>query len=125
MPKPVPRSFFAARDDFKSGKDTPSAFLDRCLATIEAVEPQVLAFVHYDASAAREAASRSTGRWRDGKPLSPIDGMPVGIKDIIETIDMPTEMGSALYTGWRSGRDAASVAALREAGAVILGKTVT
>jgi len=51
--------------------------------------------------------------------------MPVGIKDIIETVDMPTEMGSPLYAGWRSEKDAASVRALRDAGAVILGKTVT
>ena len=69
--------------------------------------------------------TQSTARWRDGKPLSPIDGMPIGIKDIIETIDMPTENGSPLFAGWRSERDAASVAALREAGAVIVGKTVT
>ena len=51
--------------------------------------------------------------------------MPVGIKDIIETADMPTENGSPLFAGCRSERDAASVAALREAGAVIVGKTVT
>jgi Asp-tRNA(Asn)/Glu-tRNA(Gln) amidotransferase A subunit family amidase len=51
--------------------------------------------------------------------------MPLGIKDIIETADMPTEQGSPLFVGWRTGRDAASVAALREAGAVILGKVVT
>jgi Asp-tRNA(Asn)/Glu-tRNA(Gln) amidotransferase A subunit family amidase len=51
--------------------------------------------------------------------------MPVGIKDIIETADMPTENGSPLFAGFRSERDAASVAALREAGGVILGKTVT
>src|SRR5205823_9605541 len=74
---------------------------------------------------AREAADRSSERWRTGQLLSPIDGMPVGIKDIIETIDMPTENGSPLFAGYRSQRDAASVAALREAGAVIVGKTVT
>ncbi len=51
--------------------------------------------------------------------------MPVGIKDIIETVDMPTEMGSPLFAGWRSEKDAASVRALRDAGAVIIGKTVT
>ena len=67
----------------------------------------------------------SSARWRGGKPLSPIDGMPLGIKDIIETADMPTENGSPLFAGFRSERDAASVAALREAGGVILGKTVT
>ena len=49
----------------------------------------------------------------------------MGVKDIIETTDMPTEMGSPLFEGWRSGRDAAAVVALREAGAVVLGKTVT
>ena len=89
------------------------------------MEPEIGAFVHRNEEAAREAAALSTRRWRDGKPLSRIDGMPVGIKDIVETIDMPTEMGSPLYKGWQSGRDAATVAALREAGAVIVGKTVT
>jgi Asp-tRNA(Asn)/Glu-tRNA(Gln) amidotransferase A subunit family amidase len=52
-------------------------------------------------------------------------GLPVGIKDIIETANMPTQMGSPLFAGYRSGRDSASVAALREAGAVVVGKTVT
>ena len=88
-------------------------------------EPRIGAFVCTNLPAARAAADRSTERWRAGKPLSPIDGMPVGIKDIIETVDMPTEMGSPLFAGWRSEKDAASVRALRDAGAVILGKTVT
>ncbi len=125
MSRPVLRAFFSSVADFKAGKDTPSAFLERCLATLDEIEPQVLAFVHCDAAGARAAAASSTARWRAGTPLSPIDGMPVGVKDIIETADLPTEMGSALYKGWRSGRDAASVMALREAGAVVLGKTVT
>src|SRR5215469_2175669 len=125
MPKPAMRSYVAAQQDFRAGKDSPSAFLERCLATLTEIEPQVLAFVHYDAAAAREVAERSTARWKAGKPLSPIDGMPVGVKDIIETRDFPTENGSAFYKGWQSRRDAASVTALREAGAVILGKTVT
>ena len=51
--------------------------------------------------------------------------MPVGIKDVIETVDMPTQMGSPLFDGWRSEKDAACVRALRDAGAVIVGKTVT
>jgi Asp-tRNA(Asn)/Glu-tRNA(Gln) amidotransferase A subunit family amidase len=110
---------------FSSGKDTPSEFLESCIACINGHEPEVGAFVHMNLDAAREAAARSTARWKEGKPLSKIDGMPVGIKDIAETIDMPTEMGSPLYKGWQSGRDAATVAALREAGAVIVGKTVT
>ncbi len=125
MAHPQTRSFVAAADGFRAGTDTPRAFLDRCLATLGEIEPQVHAFVTYDAASAQKAADESTARWRAGKPLSPIDGMPVGIKDIIETHDMPTEMGAGYYKGWRPNRDAASVTALREAGAVILGKTVT
>jgi hypothetical protein len=56
-------------------------------------------------AAARAAADRSAARWRNGRPLSSIDGMPLGIKDIIETADMPTEQGSPLFVGWRTGRD--------------------
>jgi Asp-tRNA(Asn)/Glu-tRNA(Gln) amidotransferase A subunit family amidase len=57
--------------------------------------------------------------------LSPIDGMPIGVKDVMETADMATEQGSPLFAGWKMGRDCAAVAALREAGAVVVGKTVT
>ncbi len=123
--KPVMRPYLAATRNFASGKETPRQFLERSLALLDEWEPRIGAFVHANLPAARAAAERSTERWRDGKPLSPIDGMPVGIKDIIETVDMPTEMGSPLFTGWRSEKDAASVRALRDTGAVILGKTVT
>jgi Asp-tRNA(Asn)/Glu-tRNA(Gln) amidotransferase A subunit family amidase len=74
---------------------------------------------------ARAAADASTARYRAGKPLSPADGMPIGIKDLFETRDMPAEMGSPIWKGFQSFRDAAHVHALREAGAVIVGKTVT
>jgi Asp-tRNA(Asn)/Glu-tRNA(Gln) amidotransferase A subunit family amidase len=123
--KPRMRPFLPATAEFAGGKDSPRDFLERCIAEIDVWEPKVGAFVTLNLAAARATADRSTERWRAGKPLSPIDGMPVGIKDIIETIDMPTEHGSPLFVGHRSERDGASVAALREAGAVILGKTVT
>ncbi len=110
---------------FKDGSDSPRAFLERCLETIEAQEDRVGAFVALNLENARTAADASTERWRSGSPLSPIDGMPVGIKDIMETADMPTEQGSPLFVGWQGHRDCAAVAALRQAGAVILGKTVT
>src|SRR3984893_1239149 len=125
MTTPQPFAYFAATADFKTGKGTPRDFLERCLTLLEQFEPTVGAFVCHDIAAACAAADRASERWRAGRPLSPIDGMPVGIKDIIETADMPTEQGSPLFVGWRTGRDAASVAALREAGAVILGKVVT
>jgi Asp-tRNA(Asn)/Glu-tRNA(Gln) amidotransferase A subunit family amidase len=117
--------FCDAAPGFAAGKSSPRELLEWGLEKLAEFEPRVGAFVQLDVAGARAAADRAAARWRDGRPLSPIDGMPVGIKDIIETADMPTQMGSPLYAGWRSGRDAASVRALREAGAAILGKTVT
>jgi Asp-tRNA(Asn)/Glu-tRNA(Gln) amidotransferase A subunit family amidase len=123
--KPAMRSYLAMSKKIASGELTPSQFLEDSLALLDRWEPKIGAFVCTNLPAARAAADRSTERWRAGTPLSPIDGMPVGIKDIIETVDMPTEMGSPLFSGWRSQKDAASVRALRDAGAVIIGKTVT
>ena len=123
--KPATRSYLAARADFASGKQTPRQFLERSLELLAQWEPRIGAFVATDVPGARAAAEQSSERWRAGKPRSAIDGMPVGIKDIIETLDLPTQMGSPLFAGWRSEKDAASVRALRDAGAVILGKTVT
>jgi len=125
MSSPQLLPFFSAAAAFAAGGDTPRAFLERCLERLAEYEPTVQAFVCHDIAAARSAADRATERWRAGRSLSPIDGMPIGIKDIIETVDMPTGQGSPLWEETRTGRDAASVAALREAGAVILGKTVT
>jgi Asp-tRNA(Asn)/Glu-tRNA(Gln) amidotransferase A subunit family amidase len=124
-PVPQAKPYLGAAVQFANGHDTPRAYLERCLDALAVWEPKIGAFVHTNLDGARAAADASSMRWRDNKPLSAIDGMPIGIKDIIETADMPTEMGSPLFDGWCSGRDAAAVAALREAGAVILGKTVT
>ena len=123
--KPRMRPFLPATAHFVGGKNSPREFLERCIAQLDAWEPKIGAFVTLNLAGARAAADRSTNRWRAGKALSPIDGMPIGIKDIIETIDMATENGSPLFAGFRGQRDSASVAALREAGAVIVGKTVT
>ena len=110
---PQPRPFVEAADAFAAGRDTPAAFLDRCLAVREARDAEVQAFVSVNLERARVDAEAATTRWRAGKPLSRIDGMPVGIKDVIETADMPTGMGSPLFDGWRSNRDSATVRALR------------
>ena len=110
---------------FHDGSDTPRAFLERCLEAIAAREDEIMAWAFLDEAAAREAADASTGRYKRGQPLSPVDGLPIGIKDLIETADMPTEYGSTLFAGNRPLQDAACVHALREGGAVILGKTVT
>ena len=118
-------TFHDATAGFRSGSDTPSAFLERCLDTIAVREPVVKAFVVLNESNARAAADASSARWKAGQPLSAIDGMPIAIKDLLETKDMPTEMGCEAYRGNVTNRDNAAVWALREAGAVILGKTVT
>jgi len=123
--RPEPRSFLPALEQFKSGKDDPRRFLERCIETISEQEPLVQAFECLNLDGARRAADASTLRWRSGRPLSSVDGMPIGVKDIIETADMPTQEGSPLFVGRHTQRDAASVAALRGCGAVIIGKTVT
>jgi Asp-tRNA(Asn)/Glu-tRNA(Gln) amidotransferase A subunit family amidase len=117
--------FHSARAAFQSGADTPRAYLERCLETIAAREPVVKAWVTVNEEGARQQADASSKRWREGRLLSQIDGMPIGIKDLLETHDMPTQMGCAAYAGNFPRRDNAAVWALREAGAVVLGKTVT
>ena len=120
-----PLTFHDALPRFRDGTDTPRAYLERCIETIAAREPVVRAFAHLNEEGARAAADASTSRWKAGKPLSAIDGMPVAIKDLLETKDMPTEQGCEAYRGNFPKRDNAAVWALRQAGAVVFGKTVT
>jgi Asp-tRNA(Asn)/Glu-tRNA(Gln) amidotransferase A subunit family amidase len=92
-----------------------------CLARIEAREGELRAWAYLDSDAALAQA-----RARDAEaPRGPLHGLPVGVKDVIDTADMPTAYGSPIYEGHRPERDADCVAWLREQGAVILGKTVT
>ena len=92
-----------------------------CLERIAKREPEVHAWAYLDAERALAEA-----RQRDREaPRSPLHGVPVGIKDVIDTGDMPTEYNSPIYRGHRPKADAACVAQLRRAGCVILGKTVT
>jgi Asp-tRNA(Asn)/Glu-tRNA(Gln) amidotransferase A subunit family amidase len=123
--QPRSRSFHAASAGFAAGTGSPRAFLEECLEDLARWEPAVGAFTWVDAEGARRAADAATARWKVGKPLSAIDGMPVGVKDTIDTDDMPTQMGSPLYEGYRPRFSAASAQALRASGAAILGKTVT
>lgn len=120
-----PLTFHDAARRFTDGNDSPRAYLERCLETIAAREPEVKAFTAMNVTGARATADASAVRWKAGKPLSPIDGLPIAIKDLLETRDMPTEMGCAAMKGNFPKRDNAAVWALRQAGAVILAKTVT
>jgi Asp-tRNA(Asn)/Glu-tRNA(Gln) amidotransferase A subunit family amidase len=120
-----PHSYAGYAEAFRGGEISPVDVLDAALARIDAHEREIRAFVVLNREGAREDARASAARWREGKPLSLIDGMPVAIKDIIETRDMPTGQGSPMWTGFQSRRDAASVQALRQAGATVMGKTAT
>ena len=120
-----PLTFHDAAKRFADGSDTPRAYLERCLETVAAREPVVKAFTAINEAGARETADASTARWKEGKPLSAIDGMPLAIKDLLETKDMPTQMGCEAFKGNFPKRDNAAVWALRQAGAIILAKAVT
>jgi amidase len=114
----------SARDNAKgiaAGDFTSEEVVAACLERIDAREAALGAWVHMDGDHALDQA-RALGR---GPVQGPLHGVPVAIKDVFDTFDMPTEMGSDIYAGHRPAGDAAAVAALRAAGAVILGKTVT
>ena len=119
------RTYVSLAQDLRSGKMTPRAYLEECLDRIAKNDPRIGAFVTVNADGARKAADAASARWKDGKPLSAIDGMPIAVKDVIETADMPTGQGSPMWEGNATRRDSAAVRALREAGGVILGKTTT
>jgi Asp-tRNA(Asn)/Glu-tRNA(Gln) amidotransferase A subunit family amidase len=91
--------------------DLMEAYLER----IAAREPVIHAFAFHDASAVRTAVPRA------GKLL----GIPVGVKDVLDTGDMPSGYGSPIWTGWRTRADSAPVAWTRAAGGVVICKTVT
>jgi Asp-tRNA(Asn)/Glu-tRNA(Gln) amidotransferase A subunit family amidase len=107
--------------EIAAGRLTAEAVAATCLDRIAAREPVVGAWHYLDREAALAAA-----RQRDASPPSgPLHGVPIAVKDLIDTADMPTGYGSAIYEGHRPAADAACVALARAAGAVVLGKTVT
>ena len=99
--------------------------VEASLARIRAAEPAVQAWQYLDPQHALAQAHARDLDHKEGRPTGPLHGVPVGIKDIIDTADMPTEDGTVLHAGRAPDQDAAVVATLRAAGAVILGKTVT
>jgi len=102
-------------------KVTSVELVQACLDRIDERDSGVKAWTQIDRKAVlEEARSRD-----DEAPVGPLHGVPVGIKDIIDTVHLPTEYGSQIYRGYRPGREAACVSLVRRAGAVILGKTVT
>ncbi|MEW5420355.1 amidase family protein [Amorphus sp. 3PC139-8] len=119
------RSFAAARARF-SPDYGPRDFLEECLAALEGQEGAVKAFVSFDLIAARAAADAAADRWRQGRPLSELDGLPFAVKDCFDVAGLPTRVNSPVFDNASPAAfDAAHVAALRAAGAYVLGKTVT
>lgn len=109
----------------REGVINSEQLIEACLARIRETDAEVQAWTFLDSDHAL-AQARAADAWRsEGKPTGPLHGVPVGVKDIFDTADMPTEYGSVLYAGRTPSRDATAVALLRAAGAVIMGKTVT
>lgn len=101
----------------RAGRLHPMDLMQACLARIAEREPTVRAFAWFDADTAATGAQ---------SPLpGPLHGLPIGVKDVLDTADMPSEYGSPIWSGWRPRADAACVAWARAAGAVVVGKTVT
>jgi Asp-tRNA(Asn)/Glu-tRNA(Gln) amidotransferase A subunit family amidase len=104
---------------------TAVSVMEACLARIAARESQVRAWSFLDADVARKRA-RVADEWQAaGLPLGPLHGLPVGVKDVFDTSDMPSEYGSASLRGRRPTEDADAVSVLHRAGALIVGKTST
>src|SRR5580765_5660839 len=109
----------------RDGIISSEQLIDACLTRIGDVDPQVEAWAFLDPDHALAQARAADVLRLSGQPIGALHGVPVAIKDIFDTADMPTEYGSVLYSGRTPSRDATVVSLLRAAGAVIMGKTVT
>ena len=111
----------AAAEGIAAGRISAVGLANACLARIAEREPAVRAFASLDAAATRAEAAA-----RDAAPrIGPLHGVPFSVKDVLDTADLPTAMGSSIWAGHQPRADAAVVAMMRAAGGVLLGKTVT
>ena len=108
-----------------AGHATATAVMRAHLDRIKALEPDVRAFAHFDAAAALDRAERADKQRELGGPPGSLHGLPVAVKDIIDTADFPTEHGGEIFLGRQPECDATIVKRLRAAGAIVIGKTVT
>lgn len=114
-----------AREAIGQGLLSSEDLVAACFARIEELEDSIGAWAHLDRAVAMEQARAADDIRFRGKPMGALHGLPVGIKDIVDTADYPTERGTVLHRGRRPERDATLVSLLKEAGAIILGKTVS
>ena len=114
-----------AAEGIRAGRLSSQELVRDCLARIEQFEPDVKAWIFLDPELAMAQARAADDDHRRGRHHGPLHGVPIGIKDIFDTRDMPTEYGSPLFQGRSPIEDAACVERLRGAGAVVMGKTHT
>jgi amidase len=110
---------------FRDGSTTPEVLVEECLSTIDRLDPLLHAMITVDGTGAREAAAESTRRIATGQELRPLEGIPVAVKDVIPVRGMPTTHGVPNADPRPSAADALVVGRLRDAGAVLLGKSST
>ena len=123
--KPYELTVAEAAAAIEAGELTSRQLVDSCLARIDALEDKIKAWALVDRDGALKAAQRLDRELQAGKRRGPLHGIPVGIKDIFYTAGLKTEAGSPFWAGFVPAYDATSVARLKEAGAVVLGKTHT
>ena len=111
--------------DIREGRISAVELVTACLDRIAEVDPEIQAWAFLDRDHALSQAQALDQHRARGQALGPLHGVPIGIKDIFDTSDYPTEFGSPFWAGRTPRSDAAAVARLRAAGAVIMGKTVT
>jgi Asp-tRNA(Asn)/Glu-tRNA(Gln) amidotransferase A subunit family amidase len=109
----------------RDGIISSEQLVEACLARVREVDERVRAWTFLDPDCVLSQARAADELRLSGKPTGPLHGVPIGVKDIFDTGDMPTENGSVLCAGRTPSRDATVIARLRAAGAVIMGKTVT
>ena len=108
-----------------SGSLSSVDLVQSCLDQISKTDDQIKAWEYIDGENALEQAAECDRIRRHGKSTGPLHGVPVGLKDIIDTVDMPTQLGTSVFEGRQTTKDARIVERLRESGAIIMGKTVT
>lgn len=130
MSRPLPTDLTSlsaamAAHAIREGAVSSVELVGACLGRIANREPQVGAWEHLDPEMALAQAREADTALARGDDVGALHGVPLGVKDIFDTSDFPTENGSPVFAGRRPERDAACVAALRDSGAIIIGKTVT
>ena len=122
---PIELSATEAARQLREGELSAEDMVTACLERIDEIDGEVQAWAHLDPDFALEQARARDAQRQAGDPLGPLHGVPVGIKDIFDTEGLPTENGTPLDSGRQPDRDCKAVSLLKEAGAVIMGKTVT